>query len=48
MNPKVAKKSSQIGLSLVAAMVLGFIVKLEHHLDDKIEEHYDQKDIKKS
>lgn len=46
MNKKVAQSGSKFILGAVIAGVLGMIVKLEHHLADKIDDHYDQKDEK--
>lgn len=46
MNPKVAKSGSKFAVGAVVALVLGMIVKLEAHIDDKIDDHYDQKSKK--
>lgn len=42
MNPKVAKHLTKLALSLVGSAILGAIVKMEHKVEDRIDEHYDR------
>lgn len=46
MNPKVAKAGSKFIVGAVVACVLGMIVKLEHKIDNNIDEYYADKDRK--
>jgi len=46
MNQKVAKAGSKFIVGSVIACVLGMIVKLEHKIDDNIDEYYADKDRK--
>lgn len=46
MNPKVAKTGLKICLSLAASAVLGYLVKVEMKLEEKIEDFYDAKEEK--
>lgn len=46
MNPKVAKTGLKICLSLAASAVLGYLVKAEMKIEDKIDDYYDAKDEK--
>ncbi len=43
MKPKVSKKFLvKQGLGLVATLALGLIVRLEHKIENRIDEHYNE------
>lgn len=43
MNPKLAKFTSKAVFGLAVSAVIGIIIKAEHRIDDRIDEHYDKK-----
>lgn len=43
MDQKLARATSKFIVGSVIACALGMIVKFEHKIDDKIDEHYDKK-----
>lgn len=45
MNQKLAKMAAKAVVGSGIAFVLGVIVKLEHRIDDKIDDHYDSKKV---
>jgi len=43
MNPKVAKFVTKTSLGLAVSALIGIMIKMEHRVDDIIDEHYDDK-----
>jgi hypothetical protein len=44
VNPKLMKFAIKAGLGLVISAAIGYAIKGEHWLDDRIDERYDEKD----
>lgn len=43
MDPRLAKLVVKGALGVAVSTVIGFMIKAEHHVDDRIDEHYDKK-----
>lgn len=43
MNPKVAKVIVKQGFGLAVAALIGYAIKAEHRVEEKIDDHYDKK-----
>ena len=43
MNPKLAKLGTKLGLSVAVSTLIGYMIKAELAVEDKIEAHYDRK-----
>lgn len=43
VNPAVAKFAVKGVLGLAVSAVIGVLIKLEHHADERIDEHYNSK-----
>lgn len=41
MDPKLVKTIAKIALSILGAVVIGYAMKAEHKIEEKIDAHYD-------
>jgi hypothetical protein len=48
MNPKLAKMLAKGAVGIPITMALGLLVRVNHKIDDRIDEHYDSKDPDKT